>query len=264
MKPKHLFSIGEASQITGAHVKSLRYYDRIGVFAPDYVDEKTGYRYYSFEQLQKIVAVRTCLATDIVLNDLEKYVKDDEIDYSGLLDAAKASIEEQISVLQKTNKYLDFIKNEIEFNERKDADNRTDECYGSVALWTMPFDGDIEEFDRKACYIRLAAEAKKKGYQINPLYFGMLMRRTAGEKQLYAIAGIEDFLDVDDDGENIFRTPAGWYRREYAPDLDVTRAEEMFPDLFAMDYDIVALSTVSLSGSEEPFYSIFINLPEEK
>jgi effector-binding domain-containing protein len=35
-------------------VKTLRYYDEIGLFKPDYVDKESGYRYYSAEQLPRL------------------------------------------------------------------------------------------------------------------------------------------------------------------------------------------------------------------
>ena len=39
---KHL-SIGQVAQIKGVHVKSLRYYDKIGILKPAYTDPNTGF-----------------------------------------------------------------------------------------------------------------------------------------------------------------------------------------------------------------------------
>lgn len=44
----NLLSIGEFSKIANVHIKSLRYYDKLGVLKPIYVDPKTNYRYYSY------------------------------------------------------------------------------------------------------------------------------------------------------------------------------------------------------------------------
>ena len=42
-----MLSIGEFSKICKVTVKTLRYYDRIGLLKPVHVDDMTGYRYYS-------------------------------------------------------------------------------------------------------------------------------------------------------------------------------------------------------------------------
>jgi DNA-binding transcriptional MerR regulator len=46
-----MFKIGDFSKLTRVSVKRLHHYDELGLFKPVYVDEMTGYRYYSFEQL---------------------------------------------------------------------------------------------------------------------------------------------------------------------------------------------------------------------
>lgn len=261
MKPAGLFSIGEVSKITGMHIKSLRYYDRIGVFVPEYTDENTGYRYYSFDQLQSILAVRTCLGSGISLTRLENYKNGDVIDYTGLLQDASEKIEQEMALLKKRLTYLDFMKQEVSFNN--DAINGGfRKCSGSIALWLTPFSGDIRDFDRKAAYLRLAADAAKNGFQITPLYFGLLMKQNSKGRRIYLMAGLEDFLKIENDNDHIFRTPDTGYSCVSRPDLDVTAAEDIWPEYFAQDYDKVVLSTISINSlSSEPACTLFINKP---
>lgn len=49
-----MFKIGDFSRLTRVSVKTLHYYDEIGLFKPLVVDRFTGYRYYSFEQLPRL------------------------------------------------------------------------------------------------------------------------------------------------------------------------------------------------------------------
>ena len=42
MDKKHLLTIGNISKQTGVHIKSLRYYDKIGILPPAHVDRETG------------------------------------------------------------------------------------------------------------------------------------------------------------------------------------------------------------------------------
>ena len=46
-----LYSIGEVSRICNISKKTLRFYDQMGIIAPDEVSEETGYRYYNEETL---------------------------------------------------------------------------------------------------------------------------------------------------------------------------------------------------------------------
>lgn len=50
-EPQKLYRIGMFSQLNRVTIKTLRYYDDIGLLKPEYVDEVNGYRYYTSAQL---------------------------------------------------------------------------------------------------------------------------------------------------------------------------------------------------------------------
>ena len=47
-----MLSIGEFSKISHLTMKTLRYYDEIGLLKPAFIDAKNGYRYYEIFQLE--------------------------------------------------------------------------------------------------------------------------------------------------------------------------------------------------------------------
>jgi DNA-binding transcriptional MerR regulator len=49
-----MFRIGEFAKLAGVTVRALRHYEQLGLFAPARVDEATGYRFYSTDQLSVI------------------------------------------------------------------------------------------------------------------------------------------------------------------------------------------------------------------
>ena len=57
MRKKTKLKIGEFSQLMQVTVKTLRHYEQKGLLLPYEVDEWTGYRYYSIEQIQKVSAL---------------------------------------------------------------------------------------------------------------------------------------------------------------------------------------------------------------
>ena len=54
-----LLKIGEFAQISDVPTKTLRYYDRIGLFKPVHVDPSNDSRYYSPDQLPRITRILT-------------------------------------------------------------------------------------------------------------------------------------------------------------------------------------------------------------
>ena len=61
MDKQNLLTIGNLSKQTGVHVKSLRYYEQLGILLPAYTDPDTGYRYYTLSQIPVVDAIRACM-----------------------------------------------------------------------------------------------------------------------------------------------------------------------------------------------------------
>jgi DNA-binding transcriptional MerR regulator len=49
-----MFKIGDFSKLSCISVKTLRYYDELGLLKPAHVDHFTGYRYYSADQMPRL------------------------------------------------------------------------------------------------------------------------------------------------------------------------------------------------------------------
>ena len=49
-----MLRIGEFSKLAKVSIKTLRYYDKIGLLKPAMIDSATQYRYYTVEQLETI------------------------------------------------------------------------------------------------------------------------------------------------------------------------------------------------------------------
>ena len=52
-----MLKIGDFSKFSRVSVKTLRYYDEIGLLKPISVDQFTGYRYYSAEQISQLTRI---------------------------------------------------------------------------------------------------------------------------------------------------------------------------------------------------------------
>ena len=52
-----MYKIGELSKLTDVPVKTIRYYDELGLLAPSYVDRYTSYRYYDEANMEKLFQI---------------------------------------------------------------------------------------------------------------------------------------------------------------------------------------------------------------
>ena len=52
-----MLKIGDFSKVGRVSVKTLRYYDDLGLLRPVQIDPYTGYRYYSLEQLPRLYRI---------------------------------------------------------------------------------------------------------------------------------------------------------------------------------------------------------------
>lgn len=68
------FKIGEVARLFGINVRTLRYYDTIGLLKPVVVDRDTGYRYYSAEQFEQLNTIRYLRTQGISLAQIQAHL----------------------------------------------------------------------------------------------------------------------------------------------------------------------------------------------
>lgn len=112
---QHLFSIGEVSKMKDITIKALRYYHKMGILIPKQIDETTGYRYYSIDQLIHIDIIKSCreLNTSIVeLQEIFKKCDTDEL--LAFLQIKKYEAEVKIKKMQEVIKTIDNLNRKVE------------------------------------------------------------------------------------------------------------------------------------------------------
>jgi effector-binding domain-containing protein len=91
--------IGEFSKLSQVSIKTLRYYDEMGLFKPINVDPFTGYRYYSASQLprlNRILALRDLgLSLDQIAQVLDEGVSAEQL--RGMLRLKRAELQQHIA-----------------------------------------------------------------------------------------------------------------------------------------------------------------------
>ena len=83
-----MLTIGEFSSICRVSTKTLRYYAEIGLILPNEVNLENGYRYYSIEQLEKMLLINRlkdyCFSLEEIKSIFEAEERMDEVLFTAL------------------------------------------------------------------------------------------------------------------------------------------------------------------------------------
>ena len=67
---KNLFTIGEVAELFAINIRTLRYYDDIGILRPETTDPATGYRHYSTRQFERLNTIKYLRALGMSLKKI--------------------------------------------------------------------------------------------------------------------------------------------------------------------------------------------------
>ena len=100
-------SIGQMARLNNVSIKTLRYYDEIGLFRPYEVDIATGYRYYSIEQFKELDIILYLKMMGVPLKDIKRQLENRSLDdFISVLENVRRITREKIEVLKRIEKGL--------------------------------------------------------------------------------------------------------------------------------------------------------------
>ena len=101
MSEKKMMIVNEVSRLTGVSIRTLQYYDKIGLLPPaDYTE--IGYRLYDDETLQKLQIILLFRELEFPLKDIRRIIE------SPVFDREKA-LEQQIHILELKKEHIENL-----------------------------------------------------------------------------------------------------------------------------------------------------------
>lgn len=180
-----LLSIGEAAKLKNVSIKALRYYKKLGIFNPAYIDPQSGYRYYSPAQLFDLDVILTCGELGIPLKHILDYqTEQGTIDLRQLLiegsELAEQKIKRARQSLLQINTYLEEIEQQDSFRHCPNTYTRTmPSRYFCAKPWDISRPFEIKN------YLKTMSDLYQLADELGttPLYFqGLLIDTTSTEK----------------------------------------------------------------------------------
>lgn len=110
-----LLSITQVAKYRKIPTERLRYYDRIGILQPDYVDPLTGRRFYSAEQCEKLGTIKELRKMNLSLQEISEYFNNRNLEKSQRIlqkryELLEEEIKEKLEISRVLAQKLEFIR----------------------------------------------------------------------------------------------------------------------------------------------------------
>jgi DNA-binding transcriptional MerR regulator len=114
-----MLKIGDFARLSQLPVKTLRYYDDLGLITPAHVDPVTGYRYYSLEQLPRLNRLLALKDLGFSLEQIARVLNDGVTheQLRGMLMLKRAEVEHRLKDEQERLARIEARLREIEMED---------------------------------------------------------------------------------------------------------------------------------------------------
>jgi DNA-binding transcriptional MerR regulator len=115
-----MFKIGEFSRFSQVSVKTLRYYDEIGLLKPSQTDRFSGYRYYTAEQMSRLNKILALKDLGLTLEQIAHLMKEDlpAAQLRGILRLKQVEIQQR---LEEEQTRLNRVETRLRQIEQEDS-----------------------------------------------------------------------------------------------------------------------------------------------
>lgn len=205
---KNYLTIGDLAKLKGVSVKALRYYEKIGILKPDYINPENNYRYYHPKQLIKVDFIIALLELNVPLKKFHDYIADDTLDLNKLLTESNQLIEQELGKLHRIKKKIDNMYISILNAIAHPINENYQRNFSQRYLLAAPVD---EPVFMNHTYIQQISNfyniIEQKGY--SALYqSGIMSVNKDGRKNFYIFVEIENPIQQE---PLLFTVPAGRY-----------------------------------------------------
>lgn len=115
-----MFKIGDFSKLSQVTVKALRLYDRLGLLKPTRIDEFTGYRYYSAQQLPQLNRILAFKDLGFSLEEIAKLLDENlsPAEIRGMLRIKQAELQQLVEKEQARLSRVEARLKQIESEDK--------------------------------------------------------------------------------------------------------------------------------------------------
>lgn len=189
------YLIGEVSKITGISKDTLRFYDKIHLVKPKYVDPENNYRYYTYDQFWTLDIITCCRSLNIPIEQIRSILN------SNSNDMVLSLLQEQYREARRLSRYYQKIARDIEWYTKQNQQLQTIQYPSAVTVRHFPKRAVLygrNPEDTHAYHLKLqeiCQKALKHNYSIRRNY-GFILDETRLHDNLFIKKG--EYLQFDE------------------------------------------------------------------
>lgn len=200
-------TVKEISKITGISIRTLRYYDEIGLLKPARVTE-AGYRLYDDQELEKLQGILFYKELEIPLSDIKKIMENPEYDKQKALAVQKSLLERKRNRLNGIIELIDDVMkgvNTMSFGAFTEEDVKKIIDHSLELQSQESLNAIIEQFGSLENYCASMEENLKDESRAAELIKIYGSKDKAVEASLEATGNMDELQQVQSDIDNIYK-----------------------------------------------------------
>ena len=240
-----LLSIGEMSKLTGASIRSLRYYEQIDLLTPALIDRDSGYRYYSFEQSYHIELIMLCTLLDIPLKELPSFFGvGDTMDYRAFLTYGREIAEERLQTLKSGLQLISGIEKQMDLADNYSVGQIYTRTIPEKYFVCKPCEPPLEEIDRFELIMSFADTSYSNEGRNELAEYGFMCEQSQAGALYYAFVEVPKHLA----DKNTKIIPAATYFCRQDGNSQIEHARKVFGESIAGVDSYIAIETEILTS----------------
>ena len=124
MTTQKFWKIGELAKLTGLTIRTLRYYDQIGLFTPSEYSQ-SGYRLYSEPDITRLQQILVLKELGLSLEKIKSMLDNENFNLNEVVSLQMSRLKENIRNQQKLLKELQHVSNLMQVGEALTVENFT-------------------------------------------------------------------------------------------------------------------------------------------
>lgn len=196
------FTAGEMAKLFHMNIRTLRYYDEIGILKPEYVDQETKYRYYSTNQFERLNTIRYLRALDVSLAKISEFFAEKDVD------TILSIFKEQREIVINKQKQLEIIERKIT-NRIEQIETALSASYGQVIVKNLP-QREIVSLEKSFTHADdlepLIRDLSKEYYLDDAIFLGKvgvsISKQDLNKRQFTNFSSVFIIVEAEDSSQN--------------------------------------------------------------
>jgi len=247
-REKGLLSIGEMSKLTGASLRSLRYYEKLGILTPAHISADSGYRYYSLDQVHLIGMIQACIELDMPLKEFDRFTdSDDMIDYRAFLAQGRKLTEKKLKALKRGLKLIDTLERQMDLADSHQTGQIYTRELPEKSFYIKACDGPLQWTDLLHLSDVISDLPHLEGDHQELTEYGLLCKVTPTEVTCHVFVEVPKRMAKND----TVKLPAGTYMCRQSEDTQIEKVSDIFKEYLSDKGSYLAIEIEIFTGKHK-------------